>query len=112
MRGYFHSLAQSLCFYAHQKPDLTCPLVGIGTPPQSIDALFDTGSSDLWVNPTCANTVFKDICEMSGQYDPEASSTSQDLNETFYVGYGSGAVVGEVYTDSLNIAGTPTSEVC
>jgi len=49
---------------------------------------------------------------MSGQYDPEASSTSQDLNETFYVGYGSGAVVGEVYTDSLNIAGTPTSEVC
>ncbi|KAF9338852.1 hypothetical protein BGX26_009558, partial [Mortierella sp. AD094] len=65
--------------------------VGLGTPPQDVDLIFDTGSSDLWVQ--------------SANYDPSQSSTSSDLQETFTIQYGSGSTNGEEYTDQVTIGG-------
>ncbi|KAG0019384.1 hypothetical protein BGZ80_005890 [Entomortierella chlamydospora] len=65
--------------------------VGLGTPAQDVDLIFDTGSSDLWVQ--------------SANYDPSQSSTSSDLGETFSIEYGSGSTSGEEYTDQVTIGG-------
>ncbi|KAF8942524.1 hypothetical protein BGZ46_006739, partial [Entomortierella lignicola] len=58
---------------------------------QDVDLIFDTGSSDLWVQ--------------SANYDPSSSSTSSDLDETFSIQYGSGSTNGEEYTDQVTIGG-------
>jgi len=63
--------------------------VGLGTPAQDVDLIFDTGSSDLWVQ--------------SANYNPKSSSTSQDLKETWTIQYGSGDASGEEYKDTATI---------
>ena len=63
---------------------------------------FDTGSSDLFV----PSVLCGDSCSGHELYNPNASSTSQDLKKTFALAYGDGSTVsGEQYTDVVSIAG-------
>ncbi|KAI0029182.1 aspartic peptidase domain-containing protein, partial [Vararia minispora EC-137] len=74
--------------------------ISIGTPARNFTAMFDTGSSDL-VIPTgagCSN------CYQSVSYDPKSSSTSHALGKSFSLNYGSGAVSGMQYEDSVSVA--------
>lgn len=52
--------------------------MGLGSPPQQVTVLVDTGSSELWVNPDCStatNDVLSRLCKTYGHYDPNKSTT-------------------------------------
>jgi hypothetical protein len=82
--------------------------VNIGTPAQSVVVALDTGSSELWVDPDCANAgsaALTTYCLTTGSYNPSLSTTSSNLGATFDFGYGKGEASGTYYTDSVG-AGT------
>ncbi|XXH03078.1 hypothetical protein Hte_009468 [Hypoxylon texense] len=78
--------------------------VSIGTPAQTLNLDFDTGSADLWVFSTELSSKYQ-----SGHsvYSPSKSSTSKKLSGyTWDISYGDGSgASGDVYTDVVNIGG-------
>jgi hypothetical protein len=78
--------------------------VSIGTPAQTLNLDFDTGSADLWVFSTELSSS-----EQSGHsvYTPSKSSTAKKLSGyTWDISYGDGSgASGDVYTDVVNIGG-------
>ncbi|ODA78654.1 hypothetical protein RJ55_06036 [Drechmeria coniospora] len=52
--------------------------VNIGSPPQKVTILVDTGSSELWVNPSCSSAPTQSQyreCISFGKYEPADSNT-------------------------------------
>jgi len=82
--------------------------VSIGTPAQTFNVIFDTGSSNLWVPshscwsiPCWTHTTYKN-----------SDSTSYVANGTaFNITYGSGGVVGITSQDSVSLAGVTAKNV-
>jgi hypothetical protein len=71
----------------------------VGTPPQKLNVIFDTGSSNLWV-PNHHN-----LFQHHNIYDDSKSSTYKKNGGKFSIQYGSGAVSGFFSEDTVNIGG-------
>jgi len=80
--------------------------VSIGTPGQSFEVIFDTGSSNLWVP---ANNCTD--CGSKPKFNPSASSTYHSNGEAFNIRYGSGPVSGFVGEDDVTVGSLSVSNV-
>lgn len=77
--------------------------VEMGTPPQKIKFILDTGSPDTWVNPTCANYALPKECEKFARFDYEKSSSIKITDQGMDLGYGSGNATIQFAYETLTL---------
>ncbi|KAL1201748.1 Aspartic proteinase A2 [Cardamine amara subsp. amara] len=75
--------------------------IQIGTPGQTFDVVFDTGSSDLWV----PGNGWKVVRESVKIYDPKASRTYRPNGKKVALKYGTGSLTGILSFDTINVGG-------
>ncbi|KAG1093443.1 hypothetical protein G6F42_018960 [Rhizopus arrhizus] len=85
--------------------------IGIGSPPQKFNVIFDTGSSDLWVVSSKCTT---DICKSHQKFDFLASNTYEYISgndeedqvdeDVVRVEYGTGSIQGHTGRDLVTLA--------
>ena len=72
--------------------------ITIGTPPQTFNVIFDSGSSNAWVPSGCGLS-----CIFKNKYDSSKSSTYVSNGTVFNIQYGSGPVSGKFSQDTFHI---------
>lgn len=74
--------------------------VTLGTPPQELEVIFDTGSANFWVN----SKVCEDLaCVNHKAYDHRTSASFKKLGFEIEVEFGSGSVVGNINYEKVVI---------
>ncbi|KAG2188873.1 hypothetical protein INT44_004013 [Umbelopsis vinacea] len=73
--------------------------IGVGTPPQKFQAVFDTGSSDIWLPSTsCTRCVGHHI------FQEDASSSFESIGKNWSLSYADGSYIsGRTAKDSVTI---------
>lgn len=78
--------------------------ISIGSPPQSFQVIFDTGSSNLWVPKVGCVHCGIPFFASKHKYDHSTSSTYAVDGKDFEIMYGSGSVSGYFSEDSVTLA--------
>ncbi|XP_017338171.1 pepsin A [Ictalurus punctatus] len=77
-------------------------VISIGTPPQSFQVIFDTGSSNLWVPSVYCSSA---ACTNHVRFNPQQSSTFQATNQPLSIQYGTGSMTGFLGYDTVTVSG-------
>lgn len=89
--------------------------MNIGTPAQEVFVQLDTGSFELWVNPTCTGLGLSDatFCEATGSFNTSQSSTAVNMKTGKTLAYGIGTANITYFKDSIALPGatTPMTDV-
>lgn len=83
--------------------------LAFGTPPQEALVHLDTGSFELWVNPTCSNldgAGERAFCVQGGNFNTNLSTTVERLGKVNTLRYGIGAANISYVKDTIGIPGT------
>ena len=75
--------------------------IGIGTPPQLLDVLFDTGSGNFFIN---SKLCTQKSCKRRESYDHDKSLTYINQGLPIDINFGIGEIVGVMNQDTLTIA--------
>lgn len=74
--------------------------INVGTPPQQIDVIFDTGSSNFWITSSrCQDPG----CLVHKSYDATKSNTHKKVGTRVEVEFGSGVIEGVFCKDTVQI---------
>jgi hypothetical protein len=79
--------------------------VKIGTPPQTVNLLLDTGSSDTWVFTPTTKLASRGQQPPSSVFDPTKSKTFRANGTTYSIQYGIGSTTGNWGRDTFSIGG-------
>ena len=83
-------------------------IVQIGSPPQSFQVIYDTGSSNLWVPEVgCVHCGYKIFHGGKNKFDPKDSASYEMIQgnaSDFSIQYGSGSVSGRFVKDTVILA--------
>eukprot|EP00750_Incisomonas_marina_P002254 INCI12174.1.p1 GENE.INCI12174.1~~INCI12174.1.p1 ORF type:complete len:367 (-),score=37.95 INCI12174.1:589-1689(-) len=75
--------------------------IGIGTPPQAVNVIFDTGSANLWVTSSLCR---ESTCLSHPSFDAHKSSSYQRIGYGIHVKFGTGKIEGFMSEDTFSVA--------
>ncbi|XP_063053297.1 pepsin B-like [Engraulis encrasicolus] len=83
--------------------------ISVGTPPQSVPVLFDTGSSNLWIDSVYCNSQ---ACNAHQKFNPQSSSSFRWTNprQTFKLQYGAGGMTANLGYDTVSVGDISVSD--
>ncbi|PON64859.1 Aspartic peptidase [Parasponia andersonii] len=75
--------------------------IGIGSPPQTLAVVFDTGSSNLWV--PSSRCIFSIACYLHSKFRASLSTTYTKIGIPCKIPYGSGSISGFFSQDNVKV---------
>ena len=91
-------IANMITYLTNYKNSQYVGSINIGNPPQEIDVIFDTGSSNFWITSSrCTDPG----CLVHKAYDATKSSTHEKVGTRVEVEFGSGVIEGVFCKDTV-----------
>lgn len=81
--------------------------IAVGSPPQMIPVIFDTGSANLWVNSSLCTSF---SCSTHKSYSRNSSSTFKRYGLPVQVTFGTGQIEGEINSDTVSLGNVKIPE--
>lgn len=100
MRMKTKTLSNMAIYLSNFKNSQYIAKIGIGNPPQMIDVIFDTGSSNFWINSSkCRNPE----CLMHKSFNSTLSKSYLKGEKKVEVEFGSGVIYGSFCKDTVRV---------